>query len=153
MRWDDLPDGTPTNIEYRVTPILENSGATPTVDMRLVVEYEVRTTPLPAGFDFSYSESMAPVVIGPHGHLSAATGVIPASDLVAVKNGSRHVYVWGTAGYADVFDPAGLVHEVRFCYRITNVLGDPANPRTAKNPAGTDVEYTLFMHSEHNSAR
>ena len=69
------------------------------------------------------------------------------------QNGSRYFYIWGTGGYADVFDPAGLVHEITFCYQITNVLGDPANPRTAKNPNGTDVQYTLFMHSEYNSAR
>src|SRR5262249_20333491 len=67
MHYDSLPDGRPPNISYSITPILENGGTTPTVNARLVVQYNLRD-----------------VLIGPRGRMHAATGIISAGDLSGV---------------------------------------------------------------------
>jgi hypothetical protein len=149
-RWDNLPDGRPSNVSYRVWAVLMNSGTTPTRDMTLVVEYSLQEKPLPAGFDFPFSVQPAPVMIGPQGLLNTAVGAITADDLLAVRNGSKHFYLWGKASYRDIFDDTP-VHHLLFCYYLTNVLGDPTNLKTPRNPTGSDVRFNWFMHSEHNS--
>ena len=150
-RWDNLPDGHPTNVSYRVNAVLANRGTTPTKNMTLVVRYSLREQPLPPGFDFPYTGQPEPVVIGPQGLLNTPVGIITGDELLAVGKGERYYYLWGAATYRDICDDTP-VHHFLFCYRLTNVLGDPTNPRTPKNPNGTDVSFMWFSHSEHNSA-
>lgn len=150
-RWDDGPGGQPINVRYFVAPTLTNTGTTPTRNATLVVWSEYRATPLPAGFDFAYPVPAGPIFIGPDGLMQGIGGSVDATQLGAIQLGLGHFYMWGTATYCDIFDGTPI-HTLKFCYRISAVLGTPSNPRTPQNPNGTDVGYTMFMHTEHNSS-
>ena len=67
--WLWRPDfDRPGKYFFDISPIVENAGATPTVDMKIVVDYAIRETPLPDGFDFplkSNQEIRSSVLIKP----------------------------------------------------------------------------------------
>jgi hypothetical protein len=148
MRWDNTSKGKPVNVSWRIRPVFVNTGATPTKNMRLAVRYYPTPHVLPAGFDFA-TDPPEPVVIGPKTTLAGATGVITAEQLDAVRRGDLHFYIWGDAWYKDMF-PNTPEHRLSFCHRITDVLGNPLNPKTPRNTKGDDVTFTYFMHTEHN---
>jgi hypothetical protein len=148
-RWDTNPDGTQRNITWRISPLLGNAGNTPSKNMTLLINQALRDEPLPAGFVFSYRAQPGYVVVGPHARIEGPVSVISSGDLKAVQAGAKHFYVWGEAWYGDIFNAAPTHHFV-FCSKVTNVLGNPENIRTDRNPDGTDVTFQMFHHDEHN---
>jgi hypothetical protein len=72
---------------YDIIPVIENTGATPTANMTIVVDYVIRDTPLPEGFDFPYRATPGNTLIGPHPTIGSNNAVILDDDLLAMPNG------------------------------------------------------------------
>jgi hypothetical protein len=142
--------GRPGKYFYDITPVIENAGATPTVHMKIVVDYAIRETPLPDQFNFPYRTGPADTLVGPRQTIGANHAEILDDDLLAIQNGTKFFYLWGTITYLDVFDGTPL-HTTEFCTQITRVLGNPLDPRDlAVGPKATSVEITFGIHREHN---
>jgi hypothetical protein len=95
-------DQTTGYYNWRLRPMLRNSGNTPTKDMTMFVECEIRNTPLPAGYAFaSDPQNTHNGVLPPHLELNG--GVVPRSpgapitpqDIIDAQKGRRHIYLWG----------------------------------------------------------
>jgi hypothetical protein len=123
----------------------ENSGTTPTKDLRLRVNFAYRPTPLPKGYDFPDlgEQTDIPVVIGPKSTATSPDLHVPTDILVQVKNGSLHLYFWGHAEYRDVFERTPL-YVTKVCHKAT-IVGDPALPEGK-------VGFRFAVHPEYNES-
>ena len=151
-RWVWHPDtGRPGKFWYSIEPILENTGSVPTKDMMVVVQYELRDTLLPGGFDFPFTVKPGEALINPHGSVAVSGSKLLDEALAAVQRGEKYFYVWGRAEYRDFFDGTPL-HVTRFCAQIGDVLGNPYNPiLTPGSTVGSSVEIPFRIHHKHNS--
>ena len=116
--------------DWRFRPTWRNSGDTPTRQMTMHTECVVRSTPLPAGFDFNYpTMQTATALVPPDAEIPggiaplAPTLAVSAQDLADAQNDQKFIYLWGWARYLDVF-PGTAQHITRFCWLLTP-LGDP----------------------------
>lgn len=73
---------------------------------------------------------------------------IIGDELVAIRDGRKHFYVWGIAEYQDVF-PGTPKRITKFCCFIGNVTGDP---REAYDANSNIVEITFTFYHLHNCA-
>jgi hypothetical protein len=119
--------------------------------MKIVVNYTIRDTQLPDGFDFLYSVEPGNTLIGPHQTIGANHAEILDDDLLAIQKGTKFFYFWGTITYRDVFEGTS-VHTTEFCTQITRVIGNPLDPREKGVPKGTSVEITFGIYKEHNKS-
>lgn len=138
-------------IWYDMTPIVENVGGTPTVDMMINVNYELRDTVLPPDFDFPFKGEAGPTFVGAHQSIGASRAIIYDRDLVAVQNGTKFFYIWGTITYRDGFANTPI-HTTEFCTFISKVFGDPVDPSDPVNPKGTTVEISFGIYPKHQKA-
>lgn len=136
---------------WEIVPIWINTGNTPTRRLNIDVCYDLRETPLPDDFSFPdhRAEQTILVMIRPRG---GTAGSIPYEiwdeDLIAVRDGKKYFYVWGSAEYHDVFENTEK-HITRFCAFIREVTGDPTQAWDEKtNPVGI----VFKMHDRHNCA-
>ena len=144
FQWLWHPDtDTPGKYWYSFHPLVENAGNTPTKNMTIVVEYELRDRPLPDGFDFTFKSSPGNTLIGPRGGISAAEGKVTDNELRAVQLRTKYFYAWGKAEYMDTFDGTPR-HTTKFCSYIGSVRGDPYDPTKP-------LEIHFMVHKEHNS--
>jgi hypothetical protein len=121
----------------------ENSGLTPTKALEIHVNWLSQKHPLPKGYDFPDLDPKNTLyVLGPKATTSCGPLKIPAQDLVGVKKGTHHLYIWGRATYRDVFKQT-ITHVTKFCWKITDVLGDPTSDK---------VVIHFAAHDEHNCA-
>jgi hypothetical protein len=121
----------------------ENSGQTPTRNLRIMINSAVRAEVLPDGYDFpDFEFGEMPTLIGPHASIRSKELEITVEQLDEVKEETAHFYVWGWAEYDDVF-PRTPRHRTEFCYKWT-VGGDLGIP------SRMTAKYTL--HHEHNGA-
>jgi hypothetical protein len=152
-------DPATNRYNWRLRPILRNSGGTPTRNMTMFVECEIRNTPLPAGYSFTpQAGNTATVTIPPNldlqgGQVPRMPGAaITPQDIIDVQNGRKFIYLWGVLRYSDVF-PRTRPHITRYCYIIT-ATGDPLTfvPNTPGQPPtpGT-LAFQMTHHSEGNS--
>jgi hypothetical protein len=154
--WERDPQTSHYN--WRLRPMLRNNGNTPTLNMTMFVECEIRNTPLPANYQFAADAlNTASCMIPPHVDLSG--GLVPRmpgaaitpQDIIDAQNGRKFIYLWGIVRYSDVF-PGTRPHITRYCYMIT-VTGDPIKfvPNTPGQPPtpGT-LAFNLIHHSEGN---
>jgi hypothetical protein len=87
-------------------------------------------------------------MIAPKGVVESEARDFLGDDLVAVKEGKKHLYVWGIAKYRDVF-PGTVGHVTKFCVVATNLAGNPLEPWDGKtNPF--DIAFATFY--RHNCA-
>lgn len=133
---------------YDITPTVENFGNTPTVNAKINVNSALRDLPLPEGFDFSYQGDAGDTLVGPKQTIGASRAVILDDDLLAIQEGKKFLYIWGTITYRDVFENTP-VRTTEFCTEIIRVLGDPLDPRDANAPKGTTVEITFRIYPKH----
>jgi hypothetical protein len=111
--------------------------------MKLVVDYAIRDTPLPDEFNFPYRAEPGDTLIRPHQTIGTNHAVILDDDLLAVQNGTKFFYLWGTITYGDVFEGTPH-HSTEFCTQITRVVGNPLDPGDpAIGPKATSVEITF----------
>jgi hypothetical protein len=116
------------NWRFRVG--IKNSGATPTKNLRVYCDCEIRNSLLPTGHRFQ-DQPLKELsgFIAPKGDITtqvAPLDPLPAispQDIIDVENNRKHIYIWGYMKYSDVF-PGTKPHITRFRWQIT-LLGDP----------------------------
>lgn len=155
VRPEISPTQTPQVYEWRLRPIMKNSGQTPTANLRIYVDVVVSNIPMPKGFDFSQiNHDAAFGHMGPNSDSAAPAGphptqpAISANDVVLHQIGQKYIYLWGWVRYADVFD-ATRAHVTRFCWQIT-LSGSPFI--LAANSPVPVLSANLALHPEGNCA-
>jgi hypothetical protein len=133
-------------------PIIENSGATPTQNLRLAHEiiifnnfpetdfygspvkrHGVELPAEPEDPDAGFSkENSIRALIGPHSKVNIPQNKhvwpIPNGNMGWIAQGHSSAYVLGSIHYSDGFENTDE-HITRYCFRIS-ARGDGANPRT-----------------------
>jgi hypothetical protein len=102
-----------------IIPTWENSGDTPTRNMRNHVNFQYFDNDMPSDFNFpDYDgEEETPVLIGPHASMPASPLAIPPDCYGKLVKGTGHLYIWGWAEYNDVFDDT-IRHRTEFCNEV-----------------------------------
>jgi hypothetical protein len=120
------------NGKMRVAFQWENGGNTGTKDMVTHSSIEWFAQPIDEHFSFpDYPENSAPlkIFVGPKSMTRSFPIVISPKDLLSVQHHTGHIYFWGWARYNDVF-PKTARHVTRFCYELTDVIGDVFQSQT-----------------------
>lgn len=113
---------------WRVAVQWENSGDTPTKNLRWHVNFIVRKELLPADFDFpDFGSPSIHTLLGPKASGYSAQMDLPLEQITRVANAGDHFYIWGWAEYDDVFDGTQR-HRTEFCSKWF-VSGDPTNSK------------------------
>jgi hypothetical protein len=121
----------------------ENSGDTPTKNMRMRFNRLVTPKILPDDFDFpDYEIDDIHILLGPKATVGTTPLEISPEEMRAVREKESHLYVWGWAEYNDVF-PNTKRHRTEFCQKWW-VGGDLINAN--KFSAG------FAWHRQHNGA-
>lgn len=115
------------------TPMLENGGNTPALEVRDVMNQNLDHKTLPDDFDYpdyprtsgafpNLSLEEVTFIIGPHGKKAAGGLAIPADVLQRVneKGTDTHVCFWGWVSYKDIF---GCGHKTEFCEEVVALKG------------------------------
>lgn len=139
---------------WRFRAGIKNSGRTPSKNLRIYCDCEVRNSLLPAGHKFQDQPGHETTGLAPPGE-SVTGPVAPRSpippitpqDIVDAQNGRKHIYLWGYAKYLDVFEGT-QEHITRFRWLVT-ALGTPftydpaaaAAPHAAGTPGTLDFGY------------
>lgn len=103
----------------------KNSGNTPTMYLHLMINKEVRATPLPDDFSFpdvATSENTY-VLIPPGGTIELVLLPIGMEEVESIISGNQMLFIWGWAEYDDIFKGTRR-HRTEFCFRQT-LGGDP----------------------------
>jgi hypothetical protein len=131
-RWISHRQDNNGPVFWRVRPVWINSGNTPTRDLRLFAAYELLDSPLGDDFPFIPPEhDRIPAMISPKGLAESGSRDIDGAEFVAIREGRKHLYVWGVARYRDVF-PNTVEHVTKFCVEATNISGNPLIPWDAQ---------------------
>jgi hypothetical protein len=134
-------DPATDHYNWRLRPTLRNSGETPTKNLTMFVECEIRNTPLPAGYSFTAdARNIARAIIPPKFDISGGAAprnpgaAITPQDIIDAQNSRKFIYLWGVIRYSDVF-PGTRPHITKYCYIITTT-GDPLKfvPNTPGQP-------------------
>ena len=139
------PNVNTGHFNWRVGPVWQNSGDTPTRGLQIYTDGLLTNVPIPATFDFNQTDPAVPPgpgMLGPK--MSSAGGQAPhmpapgltPHDLLDIQNGRRFLYLWGWARYRDGL-PGTPEHITRYCWRIMctgnpllfNPLVDPNSVR------------------------
>jgi hypothetical protein len=141
--------------EWRFRPNWKNSGDTPTKNMTMHTECELRTTPLPPGFNFDYptteiGKALIPPNTGTAGGIAPRPSLpaISPQDILDVQAGNKILYFYGWAKYFDVF-PETPQHITRFCWQLTP-LGDSFAYDPKADPQS--LTFPNLYHTEGNCA-
>jgi len=119
---------------WSFAPVWENSGTTPTRNLRIHVSSQWRPDALPDNFGFPdlWSDPQAPhveipILLGPKATI-AGTSITFAPDLIMkVNTRQEHIYFWGWATYRDVFSKTPM-HVTKFCQELTGFGDNPFAP-------------------------
>lgn len=119
---------------WRIEPVWENTGNTPTRDMTNYISFEPMTPEMPITFDFpdivtDVQGRPAKMLIGPKHIRYGQAQIIEPDHALASRLGALKIYLWGWADYKDVFKMTGR-HRTEFCYEIAVEGG--FIPRTSK---------------------
>jgi|SRR5215469_7572232 len=150
-------DGATGHYNWRFRPLWQNSGETPSKALRNYTGCELRTSPLPVGYNFKQGNGSAGL-IPPKATLSGGLAPQPPQpaltpqDILDVQAGRKFLYVWGWVKYHDVF-PRTKEHVTRFCWLVTPV-GDPFAyvPGSQPPPALGGLTFQTIHHTEGNCA-
>jgi hypothetical protein len=118
--------------QWAIMPVIYNSGSTPSRNMLLHGNIDVRYDELPDDFDFpdKWEEGKPrehiPTFIGPHADIWMIPLGAYVVDLSKVNSGVKKIYLWGWIDYNDTF-PNTERHRTEFCHQIVRV-GDINNP-------------------------
>lgn len=149
MRWISHPKvaGSKEVDFWRLWPSWSNSGNTPTRNLSVCVKYHIGDE-LPDEFNFTEIDNTprAPASIAAHGSTTSDNMDITPSDLNEIKDGTKHLYVWGTAKYNDVY-PRTDARITRFCVKAGPVTGDP---KFMWNQTTNPVEIRFKTHVRNN---
>jgi hypothetical protein len=120
------PDTTTNHFNWRVGPIWQNSGDTPTRNMRLYTDGILTNVLMSPNFDFNQidpAQPPGPGMLGPKMHSGGGQaphmpgpGLTP-QDLLDIQAGRKFFYLWGWVRYSDTL-PGTDEHLTRYCWRI-----------------------------------
>jgi hypothetical protein len=116
-------------VRWEFSPVMSNSGNTPTRHAMQVFNAKYGPPPLPDGFIFNDADipvGMAPLpfVLAPKDTKVGATLPIDASVLQNVRDGTSHLYFFGWVTYDDIFKNH---HISMLCKELMNVRGSPTS--------------------------
>ena len=103
--------------------VLENSGTTPTRNLRFHFNRRFSPSPLPKNFAFPDEWSPhedkkgTPSILGPKGTIEASYEYIPVADVIKITMNQGYFYVWGWVTYNDIFIGTDQ-HLTRFCIEV-----------------------------------
>lgn len=105
--------------------VWRNSGKTPTRFGQTAVNKwdAVDAGELPSKFDYPDYGTPENIIIGPNALIHSGTFDISIEQLIEMRAGIRHVYLWGWVEYNDVFGDTGR-HRSECCFEIL-VSGNP----------------------------
>jgi hypothetical protein len=150
FQWVWRPDtARPGKYFYDISPIIENSGDTPTVEATVIVNSMLADTPLPDDFAFPYRSTPGKTFIGARQTIRAMNAIILDDDLLAVQSSDKFFYLWGTITYRDVFDGTPM-HVLEYASQISRVMGTPLDP-TGDISKGAGVEIYFLIYKAHNN--
>ena len=116
---------------WRFTPVWQNTGNTPTRNMKSHASIQWRDQELPESWDFpdqwSAGEShvAAPLSGSARSAIAGHSVYVPVDVVADVIDRKKFLYLWGWASYNDVF-PRTAKHLTRFAVRIV-VAGNARN--------------------------
>lgn len=149
-RWISHPDNRDGHIFWAIQTRWVNSGNTPTRKLCFRIHFDLRSDELPMDFGFIEDNQVTdvPALVYPKGEIMVGLFHINGDDLVAISQGKKHLYVWGSAKYRDVF-PGTTEHITEVCLFARNITGDPMLPWDEKtNP----VDIVFASYHRHNCA-
>ncbi|MGD0335031.1 MAG: hypothetical protein ABSA90_17535 [Xanthobacteraceae bacterium] len=124
--------GNAGQFNWRLAPVWENSGDTPTRGMQIYTDCLLSNSRMPATFDFTYTDPASPPGPGLLGPKMPGTGgqaphfpsaAITPQDILDIQGNRKFLYLWGWARYSDIL-PNTPRRITRFCWQIF-VAGDP----------------------------
>lgn len=127
---------------WRIGPVWQNSGDTPTRDLQLYTDGFLSNVQIPSTFDFNSIDPEfppGPGMLGPK--MISAGGQAPhfnrapltPQDLIDIQNNRKFFYLWGWAKYHDTL-PNTPQHITRYCFRMI-CQGDPFTYDPTTNPS------------------
>ena len=140
----------------RVGAIFENSGSTPTQNMRARINWKWFPGELPADFDYpdiGYDGSVdktieeRPAFVGPKSTTPSAQLDIPILWIDRVRNNDGRIFIYGWVEYDDLL-PDSPRHRTEFCNELA-VLGIGPDEH---NPAAVKAAISFPMYGKHNTA-
>lgn len=126
----------------------ENAGASLATELVAFVDFYLGGEDISKDHDLSAPAGLPKRVLGPRSSLGIGEFPIDGADLVAVREGKKFLYFWGSVTYRDIFDDTPL-HFTEFFFQVVNVRGDPTKPWDAK---GNIVEIITNNQPRHNDA-
>jgi hypothetical protein len=128
--------------------IWENSGASPTRNLRLFVARYLENIDIPPNFEFDVAQIERPVTfLGPKATLASGEITVDGDDLLAVQNGTKFFYLWGRADYRDIFEKTPD-HVTKFFMHV-GIRGDATK---AWDQTSNIVEMIFTNQNRHNCA-
>jgi Flp pilus assembly protein TadG len=116
----------PTASKFRINPVWENIGNTPTKDMTL---YTNPAKPVSIILDMTMPKTpdISQGMLAPHTNGMGGSSYVTGQDLLNIRDGKLRLYIWGWTRYHDVF-PGTPERQTRFCLIVNSVEGDPNVP-------------------------
>jgi hypothetical protein len=105
---------------WQCVVIWENSGATPTQNLRMWMSWATFTQPIPTDFDFADrgdTSQQSITIIPPRGQVTAPIFVLDRELAGALAAGNLFTYIWGWAEYSDIF-PNTPKRRTEFCVQV-----------------------------------
>ena len=147
-------EATPHVNFIRVFSQWENSGSTPTKEMRNWSSWSTFVGEPPDDFAFPdldntgnpvlHQNGGIPIFIGPKSTLFSEILDIPLEIIEAARHGQLQIFVWGWADYSDAFEKTER-HRTEFCNEILVT----AAKETEKT---VSVSLAFRLYGRHNSA-
>jgi hypothetical protein len=116
-----------------VMPVVKNSGTTPATGIALRTNWIQFQESIPTGYAYSDFDAngiptiipkFGAAIIAPQSTVFAPSAIIPKALIDLVKNGYRHLMVYGSIRYTDKF---GQTHITRYCnyVNLTPLINSP----------------------------
>jgi hypothetical protein len=146
-RWISHVSTVDGSIFWRIRPCWTNAGNTPARKTKVYAHYELLDAPLPDDYPFQ-PDSVTAVegMIAAKGLIESGPRDIAGTDLLDVAEGRKHLYIWGTITYRDVF-PDTPERITKFCVFASNITGDP---KLAWDATTNQFDMAFMGYARHN---
>jgi hypothetical protein len=149
LNWGAIKDATGAVCGWVFKPTWENSGNTPTREMKTHVDFELIASQLQPNYDFADKAANPPGVlittalIGPKTRIVGGTPhVFTIAEMREVAAETKYLYIWGWARYRDTTSES-RPHLTRYCFRVMG-SGDFTSE--------TGVSFSFLFHDRGNCA-
>lgn len=104
-------NGKDNSVEWMIEPIWENTGSTPTRNLKIfnaapigrVLKPNTSLSDIEIDFSVKDEANRVPIFIAPKGQVSISVNLVSRDFLQALKDGTVEYFLWGEAIYDDVF--------------------------------------------------